>query len=78
MAKKVLKGFGLTGTPGVEYDLDELKDNNRENSSKELNVQVWYYDSEAEKAEDRNPNPPSLKMGQIWMSVNKANKKNKK
>ena len=60
--------FGLTGTPNTNYDLEELEQDNRSNSSKSLVVQVWKYNPAATNSNKKSPNPPGLKLGQIWLS----------
>ena len=59
MAKKTI---GITGTPGRSYDLDKIEQDNRLNSNQQLIVQVHKYKA------GENPNPPDLKIGQIWIS----------
>ena len=67
MAKKTISA-NIVGTPGTHYDLDELEKNSRTNSEKTLVVQVWKYNPKSEDETKRSPNPPNLKIGQIWLS----------
>jgi len=67
MAKKTI-GANIQGTPGTTYDLDEIQSDSRLNSDKSLVVQVWAYDPNSSDPVKRSPNPPNLKVGQIWLS----------
>ena len=67
MGKKTISA-NLVGTAGAVYDLDELQQDSRTNSEKELVVQVWKYNPASEDPEKRSPNPPNPKLGQIWLS----------
>lgn len=72
------KSINLTGTPGKEYNLETLANSNtRGDSSKELLVQIWYwnpdgitfYSNNPELFEQhKSPNPPNVKLGQMWLS----------
>lgn len=68
MGKKTLSA-NIVGTAGTTYDLDELEKDSRTNSEKSLVVQVWKYNPDSKNLEKRSPNPPNLKLGQIWVSV---------
>jgi hypothetical protein len=65
MAKKSLN---LTGTSGTTYDLDNIAAENRENSSKDLIVQIHEYNPNSADPTKRSPNPLKPKIGQIWLS----------
>lgn len=67
MGKKVISS-NIIGTAGVTYDLDEIESNNRLNSEKSLVVQVWRYNPKSKDSLKKSPNPPNLKVGQIWLS----------
>ena len=71
MAKKTLSA-NIVGTAGTTYDLDELEKNSRTNSEKSLVVQVWKYNPSSNDPQKRLPNPPNLKIGQIWVSQKDA------
>jgi len=58
------KSLNLTGTKGKTYDLDEIENENRTNSSLELTVQVHEYDPQDPNSK---PNPSNLQVGQIWL-----------
>lgn len=72
------RSINLSGTPGKQYDLDELSTKNtRGSADEELLVQVWYwnpngiesYKNDQEKYEQhKKPNPSNLKIGQVWLS----------
>lgn len=60
--------INITGTTGKTYDLDKLQSNNgRASSEEELLVQIWNWNPNL-KEPYNSPNPPDLKIGQIWMS----------
>lgn len=62
------KSINLTGTSGASYNLDELKKNSR-TSGDELAVQVWKWNPNLPSSNAHSkPNPPSPKIGQIWVS----------
>jgi len=65
MAKKSLN---LTGTSGVNYDLDQISSETRDNKAKPLVVHVHKYNPNSLDASKRNANPASLMIGQIWLS----------
>ena len=65
MAKKSLN---LTGTSGVNYDLDKIAAETRSNTFKPLVVQVHKYNPNSADTTKRNPNPANLTIGQIWLS----------
>jgi len=67
MPKKTF-GANIQGTPGTTYDLDEIQADSRTNSDKSLVVQVWNYNPNSDDPTKRSPNPPNLKIGQIWLS----------
>jgi hypothetical protein len=58
MAKRTLN---LTGTEEKVYDLDKIAEETRDNSSKDLIVQVYHYN--VNLGESANPEKP--KVGQI-------------
>lgn len=72
------KSINLSGTPGKKYDLEKISSQNtRTAADEELLVQIWYwnpngiasYSNDEEKYENhKKPNPPSPKIGQIWLS----------
>lgn len=72
------KSINLSGTPGKNYDLEQISTKNtRQDSSEELLVQIWYwnpngiesYRMDPEKYNNhKKPNPPSPSIGQIWLS----------
>lgn len=62
------KNINLTGTAGKKYDLDELKNTNTRTSKDEsLVVQIWEWNPNL-PGDHGKPNPPSLEIGQIWLS----------
>jgi hypothetical protein len=65
MAKR---SINLTGTEGKVYDLDKIAQEARDNYTKDLVVQIHVYDPNAPLLANRNPNPASPKVGQIWLS----------
>lgn len=67
MAKKTI-GVNIQGTPSTTYDLDEIQADSRLNSEKSLVVQVWNYNPNSSDSSKKSPNPPNLKIGQIWLS----------
>lgn len=72
------KSINLSGTPGRNYDLEQISTTNtREDASQALLVQIWYwnpngiesYKDDKEKFEaHKKPNPPMPQLGQIWLS----------
>ena len=71
------KSINISGTPGKQYDLEQISTKQtRTDSSEALLVQIWYWNPNGIKSfEDRNdyedhkkPNPPSPALGQIWLS----------
>ena len=73
MGKKTI-GVNLVGTQNTTYDLDEIQSDSRTNSEKPLFLHIWKYNpgldlNTTNNPERRFPNPPNLKVGQIWMSV---------
>lgn len=56
------RNINIKGTQNRSYDLDEITSDSRENSEKELIVQIHRYKM------GENPNPENLKVGQIWLS----------
>ena len=67
MGKKTLSA-NIVGTAGTTYDLDELEKDSRTNSEKSLVLQVWKYNPDSKDPAKQKPNPPQLKIGQIWIS----------
>jgi hypothetical protein len=66
MAKKSLN---LTGTAGQTYDLDQIEQETRLNAERPLVIQVHKYNPASQLSElNKNPNPSSLKLGQMWLS----------
>lgn len=60
--------INITGTSGKTYDLDELQSKKgRASSEEELIVQIWNWNPELPSPYN-SPNPPNLKIGQIWLS----------
>jgi len=67
------KNINLTGTSGKSYNLDELSQDTRKNSNSELLVQIWQWCPDLPNTNNltkahQEPNPPSPKVGQIWLS----------
>ena len=67
------KNINLKGTTGKKYDLDKLSEDTRTNSGSELLVQIWQWcpdlpDTTGVLKDHREPNPPSPKIGQLWLS----------
>ena len=72
------RSINLTGTPGREYDLEQISTTNtRTDATQALVVQIWHwnpngiesYKNDQTKYEaHKKPNPPDLKLGQIWLS----------
>lgn len=65
MGKKTLN---LSGKPGTEYDLEEMKQGVRSNKEKPLIIQVHEYEDK------KDANPKNLRVGQIWLSKKKQGK----
>lgn len=62
------KNIDLKGTSGKKYDLDALsKTETRSSSGEALVVQIWYWNPNFSNAH-KHPNPPSPKIGSIWLS----------
>lgn len=60
--------INLKGTNGKTYNLDEIStENTRTDSSKELVVEVWYWNPNL-KNSHKSPNPPNPEIGRIWLS----------
>lgn len=66
--KKRPGSFNLTGSKGKEYDLDEIQDNSRLNSDKDLIIQIHRFNPNSKNPDLRSPNPKDIKLGQIWLS----------
>ena len=68
------KNINITGTSGKSYDLEKLSnENTRLDKGSELLVQVWQWCPDLPNTNDatkahQEPNPPSPKIGQIWLS----------
>ena len=70
-----MKSLKLTGVQNKTYDLEELSTGSR-TSETELRVHVWEwnplgvkkYEGTADYEDHKSPNPPNLKVGQIWLS----------
>jgi hypothetical protein len=62
------KSINLTGTAGKTYNLDDLQKDTRKGEG-ELLVQIWKWNPNLPKENPHSqPNPPDLKLGQIWLS----------
>lgn len=62
------KSINLTGTAGEKYNLDDMRKDTRK-ADGELLVQVWKWNPNlpAENPHSK-PNPPSLVVGQMWLT----------
>lgn len=63
MAKKSLN---LRGTTGVDYDLDKISQETRDNPNKALVIHVHRYHPRHPVLNKTNPAVPAI--GQIWLS----------
>lgn len=63
------KSINLTGTAGKTYNLDDISNKQTRQSTDELLVQVWKWNPNlpAENPHSK-PNPPSLVVGQMWLT----------
>lgn len=63
-----MRNINLTGTSGKEYDLDKLSnEGTRDDSTKELIVQIWEWNPNATD-EHKYPYPPNSEFGQMFLA----------
>ena len=59
----------ISGTNGKTYNMDEItKNDTRTDGSSPLTVQIWYWSPDSLDIDHKNPDPPNLVIGQIWLS----------
>ena len=63
------KKINLKGTPGQEYNLDELRTTDSRISGTALVVQIWHWCPDLPSSNPHSkPNPDQLVLGQMWLS----------
>lgn len=70
MAKASKKTYKIEGIAGTTVDLDQLLKDSRTNGDLPLAVRIHKYDS----SKGENPDPDDIGVGDIWMSVDTAEK----